>query len=641
MPRKKSAPAAEVADPVEASREAGRPELVEGPVREPRIKVLSETVASQIAAGEVVERPASVLKELLDNALDSGASKIEVEILGAGKTAIRVVDDGCGMSPEECRLAFARHATSKLRELSDLDSIETMGFRGEALNAIASVSEASLVSCDGEKGWKVELSGGELKRELEASPVKGTAIEIRNLFFNTPARLKFLKTDAAERARLTRVLEETALSRLGLSLTFKLEGKLAMKVSPVEGEHALETRVGEVLGVGQLEDLVPVELDRPEAKLRGLVSRPDALVGTRNLQYFFVNGRPVQSKLLQQVLYKVYEERGTKHPACVLFLDVPGDMVDVNVHPQKLEVRFKEEGKIWEAVASALGRTLTLARQPAPLAPDAPPPPLRTASGKPPLVIFPNERKKFQTEVRELAPEYGTKAAESAESPSSAPAAVEIKATQQELVPAKSSSDPAWWTPPYRYLGQLEQTYLVFEAAGGLALVDQHAAAERIRFERYMKDAKDGRPAVQKLMLPVEVELPMSQFFVVSGLKEQLSALGFDIEPFGERTLTVHSVPDAFPLDGPGIKETLLRLSESHDPSSTALEALRHELATIACKASIKAHDKIGPIEALRLLEQLKGCEAPLCPHGRPAAVAMDRGELARRFKRPGPPPLG
>ena len=607
----------------------------------PRIRVLPETVASRIAAGEVVERPASVLKELLENALDAGAGRIEVEAHGAGKRSLRVVDDGCGLVPEDCRAALGRHATSKLGAIEDLEELSTLGFRGEALYAISAVSEGSLASTvpGSGKGWRIEWSGGTPTRECESAPVPGTAVEVRDLFFNTPARLKFLKTDPAEKARLTRVIEEVALARPGLRLSYRLEGRLVLRLGPASGEGALETRVGEVLGISFLEALLPVEAQRIEEGglgLSGLVSRPDRLAPTRGSQYLFVNGRPVGSRTVQQAVYKAYEDRHGKHPAFVLFLECPAGSVDVNVHPRKSEVRFKEEGRLFEFVARTLGRSTSRARAARPLAPAARGtwagpggPGTWGAGGADPAAggaepAFPAP---LEPLIRMPAPASGT------------------SLVQEELAPSRRSGDPAWWTPPFRYLGSLEESYLVFEAAGGLLLVDQHAAAERVRFERFMGELASGRPCAQRLMLPIEVELPASRFQALLGLKAFLADSGLETEPFGERTLHVLTLPESFPLPQESVRELLERLAEAAQeagpaPTRARPETLREALASLACRGAVKAHERLSEKEAVELLEDLRSCQAPVCPHGRPALLAMDRGEIARRFKRPGPPPL-
>ncbi len=615
------------------------------------IRVLPESVASRIAAGEVVERPASVLKELLENALDAGARRVEIEADAAGKKRLRVRDNGRGMTPEDAKLAIQRHATSKLSSIEDLESLATYGFRGEALYAIAAVSRFTLSSGHGEgpalRAWTIEAEGGTVVASHDAPPVPGTSVEIRDLFFNTPARLRFLKSDATEKARLTRVVEDAALAHPELAFVYALDGRESLRLPAITepGLSGMRARVQELMGFDFLASTAEVAAERGGARLMGVASKPDRLAASRQAQYFFVNRRPVQNRTLQQALYRAYESRHGRHPACVIFLELPPTDVDVNVHPQKLEVRFRNESAIFTLIDEALRKAL---------APHAAPPPLL------PPVRDPGPG---TSELREAIqsyranprpPEELVPAANGKEHPVETPAG---NGTSHPESPAPAASEsgrhadghprrahenaPAWYAPPFRFLGQLERSYLVLESHGGLLLVDQHAAAERVVYERYLEEFVHGAPKAQRLMLPVTVDFPPSVAERVLALSDWLHAAGFEVDGLGKGTVAIHAAPAVFDLDAPSIKDLFGALADELDPKRLGEEARRETVAIWACKKAVKAHDRLGPDRGLRLLEDLKHCRDSLhCPHGRPALLRLTRDELARRFGRPGAPPL-
>jgi DNA mismatch repair protein MutL len=584
------------------------------------IHKLAPEVASRIAAGEVLERPASALKELLENALDAGARRVTVECAGAGRDCLRVVDDGCGMSAEDCALALERHATSKITELGDLESLSTFGFRGEALYAAAAVSRLRITSTPrgAKSGWQVEAEAGRIVASRPAPAVPGTTVELRELFYNTPARRKFLKSDAYERSRLAAVVEEAALADPGLCLTYKSESRVVLRFTPEPGRDladGLARRAARVLGEANAAALIPIVVERPEMTLRLFVSPLDALAATREFQYWFVNRRPVSARILQQALYRAYQGRASdRHPVCVGHLELPGGAFDVNVHPGKREIRFRSDRDVFELVSGLVASALLKNKPAAPILP------LPRAGGSAPYA------------VREPDAAYRSAPAEQA-------ALALETAPAQSFFPAEGL--PRWFTPPFRFLGQIERAYLVFEASGGLFVLDQHAAAERILFERYLGEIEHGQVRSQKLMLPMTVDLPASAAQKVLSQKSRLSRLGFSFAPFGKRGLQCLAVPALFHKEA-DLKELAARLLDSlHDPVSAA-EAVKHDaVATIACKAAVKAHDALGESEALRLVSDLKDCrDGSCCPHGRRTMLALSRDELARRFQRPGAPPL-
>lgn len=590
----------------------------------PLIRKLTEDVYSRIAAGEVVERPASMLKELIENSLDAGATRVDVEALLAGRSLLRVCDDGCGMDEEDVRTCLERHATSKIASVADLDTLATFGFRGEALYAVAAVSKIVVTSAQRQSktGWRLSAHGGKIQSSGPAPAVPGTTVAVSELFFNTPARLEFLKSDGFERGKLAAVVEEAALANPGVRFTYKAEHRLVLHFEPEKSGSEFQDfdlRASAVLGDDLAGGLLPIEAERPGIKIRMLVSPPGKMAASRNFQYFFVNKRPVSSRILQQALYKAYGERPSgKHPVCAAMLELNADAFDVNVHPGKREIRFKRDGEIFEIVSGLTAAALAKAKMAEPIT---------AAAGGSSL------------------------AADAASSPSSEDYSLGGRSffpeefRQLKLGSALSLSapegSPAWYTPPFRCLGQIERSYLVFEAAGGLFILDQHAAAERILFEKLMAELSDGGARSQKLMLPVPVDLPASAARMVLEKTGRLRALGFEVEAHGKTGLRVTAIPAVF---GPAedVKTLMHRVVDSLSDPVDEAGRLRHDaIATVACKAAVKAHDRLGPEEAYGLLDRLKNCrDGSTCPHGRRTMLALNRDELARRFQRPGAPPL-
>lgn len=601
------------------------------------IHQLPEDVFSRIAAGEVVERPASMLKELIENSLDAGATRIDVEVTGAGVESLRVVDDGCGMDAEDVKLCLGRHATSKISTFEDLDKLSTFGFRGEALYAIAAVAKITVTSATRESktGWRTTVEGAKVSNG-PAPAVPGTTVLVKDLFYNTPARKEFLKSEGFERAKMALVIEEAAIANPGVRFSYKSEGRQVLRFDPENSGDPfqdLDLRAAAVLGDDLAGGLLPIDVERPGVRVRMLVSPLDKMPSSRSFQYFFVNKRPVASRILQQALYKAYGERPSgKHPICVALLELNADAFDVNVHPGKREIRFKNDGEMFEIVsgltAAALAKAkaaapITVSPEPAPIVADAPAPaaaqpaaPVPAGGEKAPDSYYLGGRSFFPEEFKQL--KFGPSVAMSA-----------------------PEGAPAWYTPPFRFVGQIERSYLLFEANGGLFILDQHAAAERILFEKLMSEIETGSAKSQKLMLPVPVDLPASAVRMVLDKADRLRALGFEVEARGKNGLHVTAIPALFGA-AEDVKKLVHRVVDAlSDPVEEAAR-LRHDaIATVACKAAVKAHDRLGEEEAYKLLDQLKDCkDGSACPHGRRAMLALNRDELARRFQRPGAVPL-
>ena len=647
----------------------------------PKIIQLSSHIANLIAAGEVVERPASVVKELLENAVDAGASKITVEIRDGGMTFLRVTDNGCGMAAEDARTAFLRHATSKLRTAEDLAAIGTMGFRGEALAAIASVSRIDLMTktAGSISGTSLHLEAGQIMEESEAGCPEGTTILIRDLFFNTPARMKFMKSDTVEGGRVAAAVQLQALAHPEVAFQFLRDGK---QVLSTPGNGGLQAAVYCVYG-REFARMVPVESRWENYTLTGYVSRPTDARPSRSLQTFFVNDRPVKSKLLMSALEEAYRNQIMvgKFPACVLHLTLPASAVDVNVHPAKTEVKFLSEKAVFDCVHyGVLGALNKQVDRPqvqfkaapapsreAPAEPAAPKiqPPVQTAPAKKESffrAMTAQEYKTFATALQD-APQPSQKAAAAAVSKLPRPDNMPLREfvmLPQANVPAKPEPKPEPTpapqpkpeppTPqpepemeqtqlempqqaPWRMVGELYNSYILVEQGDEAFLIDKHAAHERILFEKLK--ANQERISAQELMQPVPVRLSPTAAAELLANGEMLEELGFALEEFGENTLLLRQIPmDLSPEDAAEAVEALAAdlLSGRREHKDTVRDELLH---TVACKAAIKAGWKNDEKELLVLAEAVMAREdLKYCPHGRPICVSLSKKQLEKQFRR-------
>ena len=595
----------------------------------PIIQRLTEEVFSRIAAGEVVERPASLLKELIENSLDAHSTSIDIEVFGAGKTSLRVSDNGCGMDADDVKLCLERHATSKISAFEDLDRLHTFGFRGEALYAIAAVSKVTITSAQKESktGWRVTSEGGKISNG-PAPVVPGTTVFVKDLFYNTPARLEFLKSDGSERSRLAAVIEEAALANPGVRFTYKSEGRQVLRFEPEDSGdffQDFDMRAAAVLGDDLAGGLLPIDVERPGVRVRMLVSPFDKMPSSRSFQYFFVNKRPVSSKILHTALYKAYGDQrpAGKQPVCVALLELNPDAFDANVHPGKREVRFKKDGEIFEIVSGLVACALAKAKAAAPITIEPEPSPV-VADAPFETKPTPANPDGYYLGGRGFIPDEFKQ--------------LKLGAAVAMVAPEGA---PVWYTPPFRYLGQIERSYMLFEANGGLFILDQHAAAERVLFEKLLGEIEMGGAKSQKLMLPVPIDLPASAVRAVLDKSDRLHKIGFEVVPFGKNGLHVTAVPSLF-YQADEVKKLVHRIIDGLSDPVAEAEQLRHDaIATIACKASVKSHDRLGENEAYNLLDALRDCkDGSACPHGRRAMLALNRNELARRFQRPGAVPL-
>jgi DNA mismatch repair protein MutL len=656
-----------------------------------RIRILPDKVANQIAAGEVVERPASVVKELLENSLDAGAMEVRIEVEAGGRRLIRIVDDGCGMLRDDALLAFERHATSKLRDVKDLLSIATLGFRGEALPSIASVSRLLLETRSEEEttGTRIEVAGGKMLRCEEAALGRGTSITVRDLFYNVPARKKFLRTEPTELAHVASLVTHYSLAHP--DKTFQLTSGAAelLYVTPVA---TLRERVYQVFGSQTLEDLVdigvrerdlfvpdpaPESRDEPgdppmrRFRLTGFFSRPQVQKGNRNSIYIFVNGRLIRDRLLLHALSSAYHNLmpPAAYPFALLFLECAPEEVDVNVHPSKTEVRFRHGSFVHDFVRDTLRERLMESR-PAPSFSPAPRPagaeqpaaklpysefsqmlanePLPADSlaadpAAPPLLI---------AESAEVLPDFRLRPA------APPPQRLDFSAPPIEVAPGPPPSGklsrrldmhgefpPEAIPPPefslsvlsdLRPLGQIHESFIIAAGRDGLWIIDQHVAHERILFEQVMKQQAAGRVEMQRLLLPLVLQLTAEQQIDYARIADELHASGFETEPFGNRTIAVKAAPAAVgAADLEKILYEILEIAEGELRGPSLGDLRRNICASIACRAAIKINTHLDAAKMEWMLRALAATDCPMsCPHGRPIALHYSTREILKAFHR-------
>ena len=656
----------------------------------PHIQQLDAHVADLIAAGEVVERPASVVKELVENTIDAGASAVVVEIQRGGMGLIRVTDNGCGIAPEELPTAFLRHATSKLRCEEDLGKIGTLGFRGEALAAISAVGRVDILTRrpGTDLGARLHLEGGVAGTVEEAGAPEGTTIIVRDLFYNTPARLKFMRKDSAETAAVSGLMQHLALSHPDISFKFIKDGTEALHTP---GDGRLDSAIYAALGREFARSLVPVEGRGGEAAVSGFVTKPLLGRGSRSMQVFFVNGRFIKSQLLTAALEEGYRNQIMKGkvPGCVLSVTLPVTAVDVNVHPAKTQVKFAREREVFDAVYHTVLDCLDRDGAPAPASkpageavnprqdffqsmdakgfrqrveapspkPAAPPRP-QPRPAAPARPVFDSETLGRMTRVADSAPEkqpyraafrpvekvsIGKPPASVAEPPRKVEAPEREKAEkmprpfvpaiprQQTLdLPEQQTIEPPK-EAPWRIAGEVLHTYIVCESEDGCVwLIDKHAAHERMNFDR-LKAAQEP-PMRQTLLQPVAAELGREDAALLLENREALEQFGFACEDFGDGTILVREVPAD--IDAADTAATLEEFAEKLRTGRSPAEKREGLLHTMACKAAIKGGWTSDPAELRVLVDKVQSGAVKYCPHGRPVAVKLTKYELEKMFKR-------
>ncbi|HEX5413638.1 MAG TPA: DNA mismatch repair endonuclease MutL [Terriglobia bacterium] len=649
-----------------------------------QIRILPEAIANKIAAGEVVERPASVAKELVENSIDAGASAVELRVESGGKRLVRVVDDGCGMTRDDAMLAFERHATSKIKTAEDLDEISTLGFRGEALPSIAAVSRLNLETrhASEESGTRMEFAGGKLRDVKEIARPCGTTIEVASLFYNVPARRKFLRSESTELGHIASMVTHYALAHPEKSFRLESVTNEILKVSPVAGHRE---RIYQVMGGQQLAQLVefgPVErpllpvtadlsLDEeteanaqqeapPIFRISGFVSRPEVHKMNRNQIYFFVSRRLIRDRLVLHALNEAYRNILPPgiFPVALIFLDLPPGEVDVNVHPSKAEVRFRHSAFVHDLIRDSVLQALMASR---PVA--AFPMPKRAGAGEQPAGSYrrPEGSPALETPRNWAPPDdasgpfssgpvrsFQLSAPRPAPSPGYLPLA---EAALALYAPAEPASCPAAYPEPAPFapenragelpsnllpLGQVQSSFIIATNAEGLWIIDQHVAHERVLFEQHLKRRQSSHLEGQRLLIPIVADLQPEQLVTYDRIAGELMANGFEVEPFGQASVAVRAAPADIRaeeveklvreiLDGVGREERALSLDELR----------RNIAATVACHAAIKVNMPLDQEKMSWLLLELSKTECPMtCPHGRPIVLRYDMKEIQKAFKR-------
>ena len=642
-----------------------------------RIHVLSEHVANKIAAGEVVERPASVLKELLENSLDAGATRIKVQIEGGGKKLIHVVDNGCGMVRDDALLAFERHATSKIKDAEDLLNIDTLGFRGEALPSIAAVSRVSLETraADEDSGTVMEIAGGRILKVEESGLPAGTSIAVRDLFFNTPARKKFLKAESTELSHIASLMTHYALAHPEKHFELHSATNAMLMAAPVQSHSE---RIYQIFGKETLDQLIPISADARlervgipepppwrrdeeyqspepgEIRIHGFISRPEIQKLNRNSIFIFVNGRLVRDRLIQHALTEAYRNilPPTVYPVVLLFIELPNQEVDANVHPAKTEVRFRQQSFVHDFVRDSVRATLVKAR-PVPqftreitALPTASPgfspgARMQSAPGEFQLQSQPqppiNERLQFSMTP---AIPVEANAAVSGFGPVPAPAfdrALVANDPCGNLVIEDGEEIPENMAlSTLRPLGQIRDSFILAVNTDGLWIIDQHVAHERVLFEKVLRERSRAAVEGQRLLMPLLVELTPGQQAVFAEISEELRHNGFDAELFGARTIAVKTAPAG--VQSAEIEKMLLELLDQfqREEQILNLEKTRTRIAaSIACHAAIKINMPLEQNKMEWLLAELAKTECPMtCPHGRPVVLRYSVKDIQRAFKR-------
>jgi DNA mismatch repair protein MutL len=603
-------------------------------MRDPRsplpIQLLSDSLISQIAAGEVIERPASVVKELVENALDAGARRIEVELDRGGCGLIRVRDDGSGIDAAEIALALARHATSKIASLDDLEHVSTLGFRGEALPSIASVSRLSLVSHSAREAhaWSVEARDGEASAPAPASHGLGTSVEVRDLFFNVPARRKFLRTENTEYQHIVRMLERLALSRFDVAFTLHHNGKTVWTL-PAAASSALKLeRVARICGEEFAAHVIELRHETESLRLSGWLALPTFSRSQADLQFTFLNGRFVRDKLLVGAARLAYRDVLFHGRFCayVLYLDLDPSQVDVNAHPQKLEVRFRDSRRIHDFVFRTLEKILSDTRPSADSAGSAPADWLTGSSA------FASAS---PTQARFALPDAPARTAADVYRPYLSAANAEIRDEGPAQVPLNGAAAQGTSAPLGYAIAQLHGVYILAQATDGMVLVDMHAAHERIMYEG-MKKLLAGHTAQQQLLMPEIIHVTPAQADMADGHVQEFEALGFGVTRLGVDRLALRAVPTLLAGRDPAgiVRDVLSDLLEAGH-SRRVEESINHLLATMACHAAVRAQRTLSLPEMNALLREMEGTErADQCNHGRPTWVRLSMGELDRLFLR-------
>ena len=647
-----------------------------------KIAVLDQNTIDKIAAGEVVERPASVVKELVENAVDAGATAITVEIKEGGISFIRVTDNGGGIEKEQVPLAFLRHATSKIEKVEDLLQISSLGFRGEALSSISAVSQMEVITKTPEAltGVRYVIEGGREKTLEEVGAPNGTTMLVRNLFFNTPARGKFLKTAMTEAGYVSGYMEQLALSHQDISFKYMVNGQTKLHTS---GNSNLKDVIYGIYGRDITRELVPVAFERPGISIEGFIGKPVIARGNRNFENYYINGRYVKSKILMKAIEEAYKPYMMQHkyPFVCLHYDIEGEEIDVNVHPTKMEVRFQNQGAVYNATYDMITAALSH-REMIPeveLEKRTEPKQEKTAPPEPFETGYKQQAKKWESSIKEaktpyvaadlkpaiqkpsipvpsvpqtgLQPAMAEPARKAATVKSELPGSVrpqtEVhtptvsekpsvspeKPVQMELFDDRLLSKKA--RLHHRIIGQLFETYWMVEYDNKFYIIDQHAAHEKVLYERFMKEFANREIVTQMVSPPQVISLNLQEDLLLKTHMELFKRFGFEISEFGGREYSIHGVPAN--LYGISVQNFFVELLDSleNENARQPLDILTGRIATAACKAAVKGNNTLSVQEADKLIDELLGLDNPYhCPHGRPTIISMTKYELEKKFKR-------
>lgn len=612
------------------------------------IRVLEKDVSDKIAAGEVIERPVSIVKELVENSIDSGANRITVEIKNGGKSYIRVTDNGCGIEETQVRTAFLRHATSKIKDAKDLDRIETLGFRGEALASIAAVTRTELLTKTAESkiGKKIVIHGSAVVKEEPWGCPDGTTIIIEDLFYNTPARRKFLKTDGAEAGRIIDFISQIALTEPEIRFNFINNGR---NVFATSGKGNLHETIMEVYKDKDYKSLVPIDYKSEGINVTGYISKPSLSRTSRRSQYFFVNGRVIKSAVIEKGIAEGYKERlfEGRFPIAYIFISTDPSFLDVNIHPNKREIRFDDDRAIIEAVSNAVFEALAsedaiaTVKEPKFVYSSKESENLYEQKANENFVTiekgkrssnifktFPKEEKKEQVDINKLLLEK--RIAEQILKEKESSASKESLTLLDVEVPTSKPFDFL----ELQYVATIFDTYILCQDEDTFYMIDQHAAHERVFYEKLMKEYRAGEKESQLLMIPFTEDVPVEMTEDDGRWRGLLENMGYSLEVFGENTYIIREIPRFMQL---GESQAFLKSFIDQYATGNVMEnqVVIDKLITRSCKSAIKAHDRISESEAVELLSQLKNCKNPFsCPHGRPTFIKYSLYEIERMFKR-------
>ena len=607
-------------------------------INKSRIRVLSEELANQIAAGEVVERPASVVKELLENSIDAGATLIRIDIEGGGKKKIRIMDNGMGMLPEECRIAFSRHATSKISDFSDLETIHSLGFRGEALPSIASVAKVRCTSARSENqgGKLIVVEGGELIEEKDFACPQGTTIEVAQLFYITPARSKFLKGDSTEFSHITQVVTQQALAYPSIQFQLTHNGREVIQTLPSDQIHY---RIAELFGTELAKSLVQVKSSSGDYRLEGYVSNPVFTRSNRSAQYCFINGRFVRDKVVLHATQQGYSHLLPKgqHPALFLYLNMDPKLLDVNVHPSKAEVRFAFQQDVHQFISRSIREALekNLQSPVEGLQPVYEDIPIKTNYEKP----FYREDSSWVNKPEEVAAfKQGDLSEALRNMTSSHGFHSKISSSPQQVMGFDKAPIPVsnLIYSEFEPLGQLNSSFIIMQGKKGLLVIDQHVAHERILYERFRESAKEKKIEVQNLLFPLTVEFSPAETELLIFHLDRLKQLGLELETFGKNEFLLRSVPAILKnIDNEKLLRDTIELLPKDGDENILHEKYEDVLIMMSCRNAIKVNHPLNLDQIRKLISDLEETSMPFtCPHGRPISLLFDIEDILKKFLR-------